>query len=307
VKLNQNINDLMEKISTEICLFDNNLLINFPLSKYITYLYDSPQIGSYGYLSNKLKEYCNIILINSNEQIMELYHKLILLTLILKAKDKLVNKKLPYDINTLYEMNFKRIIHSIGNNSSGSFIYPQDNFLKDLAICTLKMIPAGAQKIHLDVISKRFLFKNGLKQFIECVIFIYFELGGFRPLYNMHTDAHDQDLLEEFNANGWKRFYLRVAHLLKMNKKVKGIFGNSWFFDPQLNNISPRLKYLREIPIKNGGRLFYTGSEPQSIKNAILKSATRRKLYNEGKYIPRNHLIIWSRKQLINWANQYNC
>ncbi len=120
----------------------------------------------------------------------------------------------------------------------------------------------------------------------------------------MHTDSNDPELLSEFNEIGWQEFYIRVAELMKINTSIKGIYGGSWFFDPDLEEISPRLSYLRKIPIENGGRFFYTGSNEHDIKLSTLKSKTRKKLYQEGKYLPKSYLLIWSRTKLLAWADK---
>jgi hypothetical protein len=52
-----------------------------------------------------------------------------------------------------------------------------------------------------------------------------------------------------------------LASLLEMNPgvkvKVKGVFCSSWWYDPQLEAISPRLKYLSAVPTDNGAQLFF--------------------------------------------------
>ena len=108
----------------------------------------------------------------------------------------------------------------------------------------------------------------------------------------MHTDSHDPHLLSQWNYEGWFRFYVRVAELLKINKHIKGIYGVGWPFDPQLEKISPRHIYLREIVVINGGKLFYIGPSENAIKSATFKSQTIRRLYKEGINICQ--LIIWS-------------
>ena len=123
----------------------------------------------------------------------------------------------------------------------------------------------------------RFLAKIGLKQFIK-TIYLYSKWGGIKPFFDYHTDSHDPDLMAEFNINGWRITFKRFAEILKIEefKNVKGIYGVSWFYDPQLANISPRLNYLLDIPISNGAVLFKIGpSSEDGIRDALLKSPTR--------------------------------
>ena len=156
----------------------------------------------------------------------------------------------------------------------------------------------------MDALSRRFLLKAGPYQFIKGWTFLLFDLHGHKPLYQMHTENSDPDLMADFNEEGWTRFYIRVSELLELNAPVKGIFGESWFFDPALENISPRLNYLRKLPCENGGQLFRVCSNIHSIRNATLKSPTRSALYQEGRYMPTDYLLIWPRNRLIGWAKK---
>ncbi len=62
------------------------------------------------------------------------------------------------------------------------------------------MIPAGAQKINKSRIPLKILYRQGATQFIKAILFIVFELKGVQPLFGMHTDSHDPDLMAECNG-----------------------------------------------------------------------------------------------------------
>jgi hypothetical protein len=299
----QKLMDLSDRIAREIATLDRNLLSSFPIAKYLECIEKYPKISNYGYINQELKDFCRSIVYRSSERALELYHQLILVNLILIGKEKIEKNQLPEDIKKLCNSNFDRVAREIesGGNTE-CYNYGHDKFRKNMAICSLRLIPAGAQKINLSGISRRFLFRKGFTQFMEGIIFGLFELGGFYPLYEMHTDSNDPELMADFNEDGWIKFYGRVYELLKTQPDVKGVFGSSWFFDPKLEKISPRLLYLRKIVTDNGGKLFYLGSNSQTIRDATLKSTTRRKLYEENKYMPTSYLLVWPRKKLISWV-----
>ncbi len=299
--------NLSRRLKAQIQSHSRDLLGDYPLEKYINCLNNYPEISDYRYLSSEVKRFCNDLVKANNERVLESYHKLLLVTLILNSGDRIETKKLPDDIKLLYEQNFERIIDRIECNTTapGLYSYPNDSFLKDLGICTLRLIPTGARKMHLASLPlKRFLFTKGLRQTLRGLILLVFELKGYKPLYYGHLDSNDPNLMAEFTPEGHIRHYQRVAKLLKMNRNVKGLMAIAWYFDPELESISPRLNYLREIPMQNGGQLFCLGSTAQTIENAILKSPTRRELYRQGKYVPTEYLLIWPRKSLIMWANR---
>ena len=300
----EKLKELSDIIVREMSTSNKNLLSIFPIPKYIEHIERYPKLSNYGYVSQEVEDLIKGIVYSNGQQMLELYHQLILLNLILIARNKIEKKDFPQDTKNLYNSNFERITKEIeSRNQIGSYNYAHDKFRKDLAVCSLRMIPAGAQKINLTGISRRFLLKKGLFQCIKGIMFALYELGGFHPLYEMHTDSNDPELMAEFNEDGWIKFYRRVSELLKIQPDVKGVFGGSWFFDPELEKISPRLVYLRKIVTDNGGKLFYLGCDSQSIKDATRKSPKRRKLYEENKYMPTSYLLIWPRKKLISWAD----
>jgi hypothetical protein len=225
--------------------------------------------------------------------------------LILENHKNISNEKIPEEVKLFYYINFKRILGEIKTESyKRPFLYSNDKFCKDIAVCSMRLIPVGARKIHLSILPKRFLFQKGISQLYKGLAYIIFELKGLKPLFEMHTDSKDPHLLKEFNENGWKKSYFRIAELLETHTKVKGVFASSWFYDPQIEHISPKLSYCRKIATQNGGKVFYLGSDHQAIKDSTLKSKTRKKLYENRKYMPTRYLLIWSRNKLIDWSKR---
>jgi hypothetical protein len=112
--------------------------------------------------------------------------------------------------------------------------------------------------------------------------------------------------LEQFNFKGQNICYLRIAELLKANPTIQALVGESWFYDPKLKEISPRLNYLGRYPEENGAKIFRIITSESDIRLSTLKSKTRKRLFGEGKYKPCHHMLVWPRKQLINWAEEQN-
>ena len=103
--------------------------------------------------------------------------------------------------------------------------------------------------------------------------------------------------LAEFSAEGWKR-----ADMLALNPYIKGVFGSTWFGDPQLKRISPKLSFVHDLVVDNGGALFKTVTSESVIKDALMRSPTRRKLHEQGSYTPTCFIGIWPRKVLMTWV-----
>ena len=123
----EKIREIENKIIEEIDACSKSFLNKFPLSDYIRLLDNYPKICSYHYISSEVKRLCNDIIISSNEHMLELYHKLILIYLIIKAESKLKHIEYPEDIKMLYTQNFGRIVNDIESNSnpSGFYNYPR--------------------------------------------------------------------------------------------------------------------------------------------------------------------------------------
>lgn len=300
--VSEKLSEIASKIRHDIVRSRKTLLDEYPLEQFEEYLHARPKTAGYFYVPPGLRRFWNNIIEVGDQKVLRLYNKLIILNLIEKNKKKLDALNLPKSIKDFYLKDFEMIIGEIDINPDDFYEYPKDRFLKDLNICALKLIPIGPGVIDLSAIPRSFLFKRGSIQFTKRLLFILLQVGGFKPFYRTHLYSRG---LAEFNEAGWDRAFLIIAELLKTYNRVKGVFRSAWFIDPKLQAISPRLAYLRERFEQNGGGIFYIGSTPQDIKNAILKSPTRRRLYEEGKYTPTNYMAIWPRKQLINWAERY--
>jgi nifR3 family TIM-barrel protein len=92
-----------------------------------------------------------------------------------------------------------------------------------------------------------------------------------------------------------------VRRLLLAHLEVRGVVGTSWFFDPQLDAISPRLSYLRK-PLERGAFLVPGRSGAFDIASATVNSDARRQLFEQGHYMPVPQTLVWPRKELLLWA-----
>ena len=93
------------------------------------------------------------------------------------------------------------------------------------------------------------------------------KVGLRGTLYQMHTDSNDPLLMADFNDEGWTRFFRRTAMLLQSNS-VMGVIGASWFYDPALREVSPRLTYLRSLILDNGGISMKLGTSTNEVESA---------------------------------------
>ncbi|MCP4221576.1 MAG: hypothetical protein GY765_43530 [bacterium] len=294
-----------DALTTEIGENNGDLLSRFPVETYIRYMEQYPAAVNYKYRSPEVEAYCRQIIEIGGEALLETYHKLLTASLIALVPGKPLFSRLPEDIRDICILNFTRILKTIkGRAKKGLCLYSSEKFVKNLGVCRLHIIPLGAQKVYSGTMSHGIIVRDGVGQFLKALKMVLFETCGFKPIYRMHTDSRDRDLMKEFNPEGWERFFRRTAELLKLHPEIKGVCGSSWFFDPVVMEISPELAYLRETTERIGARIFYQGSTEGAVKDALFMSAQRQKLYEEGKYQPKIYTMVLPRKKLIKWHDE---
>jgi hypothetical protein len=207
---------------------------------------------------------------------------------------------LPASILALYPAAMERLSGYLAGATDTAYDCSSDFFQKDLEFVLGLSVPCGAQVVDLQThflwrSVARALTRPGNTSAIRRLLLV----GGRGPWFGIHTESRH---LDDFNETGWDQCYLRIAELLKHRHQVRGMMGSSWFYDPQLRSVSPRLAYLQQKPMERGAFLIRHGTSPIDIERATLTSKTRRSLYEEGKYRPISYTLVWPRNQLISWA-----
>lgn len=225
------------------------------------------------------------------------YNKYLLLKAMEYSLDRKILKQIPIVILQEWEKWCDRVSKDIIEEKDNFYSFNNDLYLKDLAVCRLKMLPAICHLLELLGIERKLMFRGGGIQFYRIAVITITNKNKF--YYQSHVDKR---YLDEFNPEGRKRCYLATAQLISKNLHVNGMFSSSWYNDPVLDKISPHLSYLREYPIKHGANLFRVGKQKSDIENSLMKSKTRRKYFENGKYMPTSYMWIWPRSKLLNWA-----
>jgi hypothetical protein len=227
------------------------------------------------------------------------FHKLVLLALIEGFRMGDLALKMPSSMTAVYDAEFNRVRGLVADDANFVFDWGNDRFAKDMAICSGRLIPNGPGLMEVSGVPRNLLFKKGAGQFFRLLYMIFCRLGRHRPLLENHTHLANVD---QFNAEGWQRTYRLAGEILDLNPEIRGFLRGSWFIDPVISEISPRLGYLREIPCRHGADIFYICSE--GLKSgSFARSKSRKKLFDEGKYVPKSYLLVWPRKSLIEYAN----
>ncbi|OJT00575.1 hypothetical protein [Marinobacter nauticus] len=192
-----------------------------------------------------------------------------------------------------------RIQAEVVSSSCGHYYPFTDAFYKDFSLLRGKSMPVYTGIVDTHCALWRHPLKFGaLSQRLRFGCHLLRMPIGNKYYFQHHLHT---SLLARFNQEGRLKTYKLVADLLSVNQDHKGFCGASWYYDPQLERISPRLAYLANDPLLNGAERFHLGADNSG--NALAKSKTRNELYKKGKYLPQSYMLVWHRKAMIQWRD----
>lgn len=126
-----------------------------------------------------------------------------------------------------------------------------------------------------------------------------FAVGGMGPVMSLHFHyARPNPLVAaqiEFERSLW-----RVAKAMDLDPRVKALISNSWFHSARVAETFPRLAWMRDVFTAGGA--YAVDMEPGRASDIGYNSARRRQLHEEGKFLPRQTLILWPRDDFLRWA-----
>jgi hypothetical protein len=220
----------------------------------------------------------------------------------LEMPERVAAENLPVEVLELYPWWMDRLSEFLTAAEGG---YDHDHWAKDVRLVLVLSVPGGRSQI-LDLWSRigpREVLRSGLEGYGWGSVFAYLKAQGWRRIWlQNHTESrHTQD----FNEAGWDRTWVTSAAICKARPEIAGMMGASWFYDPQLETISPRLAYLRLNPVKGGALMFHQGPGEIHSERSGATSPTRRALIESGEYVPRSWLLAWPRSTLIPWAERH--
>lgn len=211
------------------------------------------------------------------------------------------NESLPESILSYYPAAFERLSVNLKKVAEK----PLDtnyNLFDRIGLLLAINIPCGSKSIDLcSSVPLTSVILSLYRDFSQKPLINYLRYRGLGVWFREHTDV---EYLEEFNEEGFEKFYLRIAELLLKRKNVRGLVATSWLYDPQLLDISPRLSYLQLRRLERGAFLMRHRSTEADVRFATIKSQTRRRLYEEGRYKPVSYSLIWGRNEILNWAKR---
>lgn len=228
-----------------------------------------------------------------------LCYKIAVFDLYLANFIKISSQLLPDAIEDYVREDFARALKIAQSGDLKKLSVLDSRFLCYLEVLNFQRFPLGNQDVTVAGFSRSLLKKQSVSGGLEFSK-VLLKCRGNSPLFELHFNPHR---LRKFNPDGWKDVLRLAADLLLTRKDLKGVFGAAWFFDPALSEISPELKYLRDVFLKAGGHMFFVGRSENDRKNAFSMSKIRKLAYENGSYDPASYMVIVPRSVLLNYFN----
>jgi NAD(P)-dependent dehydrogenase (short-subunit alcohol dehydrogenase family)/acyl carrier protein len=281
----------------------SQILKVFPVERYVEQIRQLPALAGYVQIGVICNRTMDAIRKMAGDDLEPLYNRLAIVHAIQNSLADFGQQEFPRDIEDLFVEWFYDMLAGTSWTEDNFFRLDYDPFLKDMAVCTGRMIPVGgAWTIELSGISRRTFFSGNPNQLLARIFFLSSRARAFKPFYQIHMALRFAD---RFNENEREASYLRIAAMLRANPGVKGLIGSSWYLDPALKEISPELSYLQNLPENNGALIFPQNTPKGAARGALAGSSRRTQLCKEGKYKPKNAFIIWPRTALLGWAGNH--
>jgi hypothetical protein len=291
-----------DRLQEEIDGISPHICRQFPMSVYIDDVKSYPEIRMHGYFRPRRKKIFSTIQKRYGFHALSLYQKLAIAFFMMDSLEHLNSKSFPKGVMRNIHSWYQRVVTDFDRQPDTYYDISKIDFKIDFGVCCLKSIPiGGAWFVKIRMIRPQVFLTfdiHRLKQILGC---IFFKTKGYFHYCVIHTVPR---YLLRFNCRQMNLSYKEIGELMKYRPKIKGIFRRSWFLDPNLEQVTPELDYLRTIPQNNGAILFQSGTTHHEITESLAFSPHRRKLYEEGKYNPAAYAYIWPKKEFFEWLSR---
>ena len=208
--------------------------------------------------------------------------------------------RMPDEVMTLYPWWLERLAEFLVGAEGQA--YDRDHWAKDVRFALALSVP-GARSQVIDLTSPMGpgqVVRHAREGHGMGALVRYVAAQGWRKTWlEAHTEAR---WLADFNENGWNRAWATAAAICQARPERGGMLGSSWFYEPPLTEISPRLAHLRLNPLNGGAFMVHQGPGEIHTERAATASPTRKRMIDSGEYVARSWLMVWPRKPLIAWA-----
>lgn len=207
---------------------------------------------------------------------------------------------LPDKISHNYQHSMQRILQLWSSEPAAALQQINDRILKDVGLLVGALLPFTERVVEpYSAIQRSLLYNHSFAQgwhFVRALL----QARGNKPVCRLHIHLSE---INSLTAVGWRQTCLELAQLLLLNKQLKGVVGASWFYDPTIAAISPKLAFISELLTEMQASCFFSNLERQQ-SGALRRSSSRQHAFKTGQYQPKCYVIFITRRQLLNWYHR---
>jgi hypothetical protein len=167
-------------------------------------------------------------------------------------------------------------------------------------IVTLRRFHAGQSSFDIMALPRTWLLKVHPLALPGLLAEIVGGMGGLGPIVMPHLNYwRDKPMLMLQQEN--ERAMWRIARSIELQPQIRGLVASSWLYSIEVGRVSPHLAWVRDFYLENGA--YLVDMERAAERSGFLiGSEARRRLYQEGKFRPRETLVLWRRQDILAWA-----
>ncbi len=220
-------------------------------------------------------------------------------------RDKIDSLNYPESVHGMIHTEFDRIEKQCDEKEDDWFDLERFSLRCDFRNLCFGRVPVGPQHLEIGGLPKSLLVRGGIAQAFR-FLNTSRRAGGVEPFYVLHLACNiwPPAFRLVYSHEAQLNMFRLLAECMEMNPQVRGVQSCGWLFDPQLDTASPKLAYLRKDWIDNGGKLFRWQIDEATTRMATKNSPHRQALYDEGKFRPYSHMVVFARPALLAWAQQ---
>jgi hypothetical protein len=204
-------------------------------------------------------------------------------------------------VKRLYEQEL-RAVESPAPAAMSRFDLTKNVFVGLAKIATLRRFPAGQMTWEVSGIPRSWLPKVPPAS-LPRVIKYLLKLGGLGPAFVPHLNATRKDrgaLLETETNRSW----YRMAQSMKRQPQIRGLVASSWLHSPDTMRVSPHMTGFSRTLLDHGALLIRHHRADLEC-GVFYRSPERKKLYDDGQFVPTHGLVIWPRAEMLSWADAH--
>jgi hypothetical protein len=218
----------------------------------------------------------------------------------LAALPRLATLPVHDSVNRQFCATFRKIA-SRAQGWRGRLNHDSDAFAELALIVTLRRFHAGQESFDIFSMPRTWLLRVHPLALPGVVRQLAFEMGGLAPIAMPHLNYwRDNPLLmlrKEHDLSFW-----RIARSIERQPRIKGVVAASWLYSVEVGEVTPHLAWVRDFFLNAGA--YLVDMDPAPVRSGfMIGSELRRRLYEEGKFHPRQTLVLWPRRKILAWAD----